>query len=146
LKTPVRLDPEIDEVEARIVRRREALARIARESEQRAKDTARRAVHKLTSPGALAGAAVIGFLVGGRAVRQHREPKVSRSGRRRNDPAGRSAKRTGMVGALMTGAMWLVRARFGSPAGLANYIMARRRGATSAAASGAGTSGRPSFP
>ena len=127
------------------MRRREALVRITRESEARAKDNARRAMQKLASPGALVGAAALGFLVGGRAVRQHREPKVTRSGRRRNDPAGRSAKRTGMVGVLMTGAMWLVRARFGSPAGLVSYIMARRRAATSGAAYGTTASGRPSF-
>jgi hypothetical protein len=43
-------------------------------------------------------------------------------------------QRTGVVGALATGAMWLVRAKFGSPAGLAQYVMslARRRQATSA--------------
>jgi len=131
----MQLDPEIDKVEARIVRRRHELARIAEEGKQRAKEQGRLAVRKLTSPGALAGAAVIGFLVGGGAVRRHRKEKVAvaRSGRRRSDPAGaRTAAKSGVIGALMTGAMWLVRARFGSPAGLATYLMARRREATSA--------------
>ena len=131
----MRLDPEIDDVEARIVRRRHELARIAEEGKQRAKEQGRLAVRKLTSPGALAGAAVIGFLVGGGAVRRHRKDKtaVLRSGRRRSDPAGaRTAAKSGVIGALMTGAMWLVRARFGSPAGLATYLMSRRREATSA--------------
>lgn len=119
----MRLDPEIDKVEARIMRRRHELTRIAQESGQRA-------MHTLASPGALVGAAAVGFLVGGGAVRRHHESKT-RSGRRRNDPAGRAAKRTGVIGALMTGAMWLVRAKFGSLAGLATYLMSRRRGATS---------------
>jgi hypothetical protein len=129
----MRLDPEIDKVEARIMRRRHELTRITQEGAQRAKESGQRAVQKLTSPGALAGAAVIGFLVGGGAVRRHQHQKTAsiRSGRRRSDPAGRAAKRTGVIGALVTGAMWLVRAKFGSPAGLATYLMARRRAATS---------------
>jgi hypothetical protein len=118
----MRLDPEIDKVEARIVRRRRELARITQESGQRA-------MHMLASPGALAGAAMVGYLAGGGAVRRHHE--TTRSGRRRSDPGSRAAKRTGVIGALMTGAMWLVRAKFGSPAGLAAYLMSRRRAATS---------------
>lgn len=116
------LDPDIDQVEARIVHRRHQLTRVTQE-------TGQRAVHMLSSPGVLAGAAALGFLVGGGAVRRHHDSTV-RSGRRRGDPAGRAAKRTGMVGAVMTGAMWLIRARFGSPAGLARYILARRQQAT----------------
>jgi hypothetical protein len=122
------LDPEIDKVEARIVQRRHELSRIT-------KETGQRAMHMLTSPGALAGAAVVGFLVAGGAVRRHHHNKtaIARSGRRRSDPAGaRAAAKSGVIGALMTGAMWLVRARFGSPAGLATYLMSRRRQATSA--------------
>jgi hypothetical protein len=117
-------DPEIEKVEARIVRRRHDLTRATRE-------TGQRAMHALASPGALIGAAVLGFLVGGGAVRRHHEG-AARSGRRLGDPAARKAKRTGVAGALITGAMWLVRARFGSPAGLAHYLMARRQQATSA--------------
>jgi hypothetical protein len=127
------LDPEIGEVEARIAHRRHQLTRVAKESGERA-------VHALASPRVLAGAAVLGFLVGGGAVRRQREV-AARSGRRKNDPASRSAKRTGVIGALVTGAMWVVRARFGSAAGLAHYLMDksaqfRRPGATA---------GRPSF-
>jgi hypothetical protein len=121
------LDPEIDKVEARIVQRRQEISRMT-------KETGQRAMRMLTSPGALAGAAVVGFLVAGGAVRRHHHKKtaVARSGRRRSDPAGaRTAAKSGVIGALMTGAMWLVRARFGSPAGLATYLMSRRREATS---------------
>ena len=124
----MQLDPEIDKVEARIVQRRHELSRIT-------KETGQSAMRMLTSPGALAGAAVVGFLVAGGAVRRHHHHKVAvaRSGRRRSDPGGaRTAAKSGVIGALMTGAMWLVRARFGSPAGLATYLMSRRREATSA--------------
>jgi hypothetical protein len=103
----MRLDPDIDEVEARIVQRRHAFTRVTQE-------TSRRALQMLSSPGALAGAAALGFLAGGGAARRHHD----------------SAKRTGVIGALMTGAMWLVRARFGSAAGLARHLMARRHAAT----------------
>src|SRR3954466_6596017 len=127
----MQLDPEIDKVEARIMRRRHELSRMT-------KETGERAMRMVTSPGALAGAAVVGFLVAGGAVRRHHHNKTAsaRSGRRRSDPAGARAagKRSGVIGALMPGAMWLVRARFGSPAGLASYLMSmsRRREATSA--------------
>jgi hypothetical protein len=115
-------DSDIEKVEERIVRRRHELSSMAQE-------TGQRAMHALSSPGFLAGAAVLGFLVGGGAVRRHHEGH-QRSGRRRNDPAARKAKRTGIIGALTTGALWLVRARFGSPAGLAHYLLSRRSAAT----------------
>jgi hypothetical protein len=119
------LDPEIDKVEERIVRRRHELTRVTQES-------SRRAIEALASPKALLGAAVLGFVAGGGMTRRH-DDAHAHPGRRRNDTSSaRRAKRTGVVGALMTGAMWLVRARFGSPAGLAHYLMSRRRQATSA--------------
>jgi hypothetical protein len=122
----MRLDPEIDKVEVRIMRRRHELTRVTQESGERAMKT-------LASPGALIGAALLGFLAGGGIAPRHKAGHA-RSGRRRNDPAARAVQRTGVVGALATGAMWLVRAKFGSPAGLAQYVMslARRRQATSA--------------
>jgi hypothetical protein len=116
-------DPDIEKVEVRIMRRRHDLTRITHE-------TGQRAMHALASPSALIGATVFGFLLGG-GIGGRSHPAHSRSGRRRNDPAARAAKRTGVIGALMTGAMWLVRAKFGSPAGLAGYLMSRRPKATS---------------
>jgi hypothetical protein len=126
MRLPMHLDPEIDKVEARIARRRHELTRVTQESGERA-------MKALASPGALIGAAVVGFLAGGGIAPRHKAGH-GRSGRRRNDPAARAVKRTGVMGALATGAMWLVRAKFGSPAGLAQYLMslARRRQATSA--------------
>jgi|SRR5688572_15518925 len=121
------LDPEIDEVEARIVRRRHELTRVTQE-------TGRKTMETLASPKALVGAAVIGFVAGG-GIARRRDDASAHPGRRRNDHGARRAKRHGVVGALLTGAMWLVRARFGSPAGLAHYLMSRsphrRSGATS---------------
>jgi hypothetical protein len=125
-------DPDVEKIEARIVRRRHELTRITHESSQRA-------IHVLASPGALIGAAMVGFLLGGGVVRRHHESV--RSGRRKNDPGSRVAKRTGVIGALITGAMWLVRARFGSAAGLAHYVMDKRAQFRRPGA----TAGRPSF-
>ncbi len=109
-------DPDIEEVEARITRRRHDLNRVTHE-------TGHRAIKALASPGALVGAAVVGFLAGGGIGR--RPHPLKRAGRRRSDPAGTRAAKTGIAGALMTGAMWLVRARFGSGAGLARYVVSR---------------------
>jgi hypothetical protein len=124
---PMFRDPEIEKIEARIVQRRHHLTRATHESGQRA-------MKALASPGALIGAAVVGFLAGGGFGPGKKAAVDARSGRRRNDPAARAVKRTGVAGALATGAMWLVRAKFGSPAGLAQYLvsLSRRRQATSA--------------
>jgi hypothetical protein len=120
-------DPDIEKVEERIVRRRQEFTRVTHESGQRA-------MSALSSPGALIGAAVVGFLVGG-GVTRRAHPSAARSGRRKSDPTSRVAAKTGVAGALMTGAMWLVRAKFGSGAGLAKHLVARwqqrRHGATS---------------
>jgi hypothetical protein len=84
----------------------------------------------LASTKVLMGAAVLGFVAGG-GIARRRDDASAHPGRRRNDRGAKRAKRTGVVGALVTGAMWLVRARFGSPAGLAQYLMSRRHQATS---------------
>ena len=98
------------------MRRRQEFTRATHQGAQRAMDV-------LASPGALIGAAVVGFLAGGGIGR--RPDPHKRAGRRRSDPAGARAAKTGIAGALVTGAMWLVRARFGSGAGLAKYVMSR---------------------
>ena len=118
-------DHEIHEVEARIAQRRHDVA-------QTTQAVGRRTFVALTSPGALAGAAVVGFLAGGGLGR--RRPKVV--DRRKSAQA---AAKTGIAGVLMSGAMWLVRARFGSPVGLARYLLekmpSRRPAATAPMAS-----------
>ena len=115
-------DREIHEVEERIARRRHQVEYVARE-------TGRRAFVALTSPGALVAAAVVGFLAGG-GVGRKRPHYIER---RKEEKATRAAKATGIAGVLMSGAMFLVRQQFGSPLGLARFILSKtaRRAASS---------------
>jgi hypothetical protein len=99
-------DHEIVELEQRIARRRHEIDELAHY-------TARQAVRKLASPVALISVAALGFLVGGGVRRRQREKE------------GGAVKKTGIAGLLMTGAMWFVRARFGSPMGLAQFVLAK---------------------
>ncbi|MGQ0654280.1 MAG: hypothetical protein ACT4P4_18785 [Betaproteobacteria bacterium] len=110
-------DREIYEVEERIARRRHNLEFVA-------KDSARRAFVALTSPGALVGAAVLGFLAGGGIGKK----KVRYVERRRSDEKAKAAKATGIAGVLMSGAMFLVKQQFGSPLGLARFILQKVQG------------------
>lgn len=110
-------DREIYEVEERIARRRHNVEYVAKES-------ARRAFIALTSPGALAGAAVLGFLAGGGILR--RKPRYVE--RRKSDQTKKAAKATGIAGVLMSGAMFLVRQQFGGPVGLAQFILQKVQG------------------
>ena len=106
-------DNEVFEVEQRLARRRAELARNAREA-------GRRAMHKLSSPLALIGAAGIGFLTAAAvAKRQQRPPHPER---RKSDHV-KAAKATGFAGVALSAAMWLVRAQWGSPAKLAQVLL-----------------------
>ena len=107
-------DKEIYEVEERIARRRHNVEYVARES-------GRRAFIALTSPGALIGAAILGFLAGGGVGKK----KVHYVERRREDNKAKAAKATGIAGVLMSGAMFFVRQQFGSPVGLAQFILSK---------------------
>ena len=122
MKTPLKpsLDDEIYEVEERLARRRVELPRVARA-------TGRSALHALASPAGLAAAAGVGFLVGG--------------GLRRNGGSKRfevhkeeKAKGIAIGSLLMSGAVALIRAQFGSPLGMAHAVLSRiqtRKSATS---------------
>ena len=110
-------DKEIYEVEERIARRRHNVEYVA-------KDSARRAFVALTSPGALVAAAVVGFLAGG-GVGKKRPKYVER---RKNEETRKAAKATGIAGVLMSGAMFLVKQQFGSPLGLAQFILQKVQG------------------
>ena len=112
-------DQEIYEVEERIARRRHNVEYVARES-------ARRAFVALTSPGALAVAAVLGFLAGGGIGKK----KVHYVERRKSDETKtkKAAKVTGLAGALMSGAMFVVNHKFGGPFGLAQLIYQKVQG------------------
>ena len=116
MKTPLKpsLDDEIYEVEERISRRRAELPRVARA-------TGQGALHALASPAGLAAAAALGFLAGGGLRRPRRKVPVDRR---------KSAEKTkgAMMGSLvMSGVIALIRAQFGSPAGLARALLSKMR-------------------
>ncbi|HUQ26429.1 MAG TPA: hypothetical protein VM140_12230 [Burkholderiales bacterium] len=104
----LKLDDEIVQIEKRIAGRKTQITRVG-------KETGRRTLDGIASPVTLAGALALGFAVGGRIGRK-RPPE------RRNDRA-KKAKATGVVGLLVSGAMWFVRAQYGSPMGLAQVLM-----------------------
>ena len=110
-------DHEIMEVEERIARRRAAVAQMAKESKQGA-------LQKLASPAALIGGVALGFIVGGGVSRRQRKPPHPE---RRKEDHLKAAKATGIAGMLMTGAMWLVKARFGTPWAAAEYVVSRMK-------------------
>ena len=105
-------DPEIQAVEERLAERRRRLAHVARDAKQRS-------LKRLASPAVLAGAAVLGFFVAGGIKK--REPKYK--DRRKNTAKGMQV--TGIASLLMTGAMWFIRARFGTPWAAAEYVVSK---------------------
>jgi len=109
----LQLDDEILQVEKRIALRR---ADLRRDSHA----VGRKALDGIGSPAALLTAAAVGFAAGGFGRRR-------RNGNGRN-PGGHSsngAVRTGLASLLMSGATWFIREQFGSPAGLAQALLAR---------------------
>ena len=117
-------DQEIYEVEQRIAMRR---AQVARNS----KEVGNRAVQKLASPVALIAAAGIGFLLANSFARRKKEPPHPE--RRKSDHA-KAAKATGLAGILTTGAMWVIKAKYGSPVNAAQALLQKfssRKAATS---------------
>ena len=106
-------DKEIFDVESRIATRRAQLSLHSREA-------GRRAMQTLTSPAALIGAAALGFLVAGGFAKREKQPPHPE--RRKSDHL-KAAKATGIVGTLVTGAMWVIRARYGSPMRFAQAML-----------------------
>lgn len=104
-------DREIYEVEKRIAERRHRVERAARE-------TGRQTLRALTSPWALAGAAVLGFLVAGGVGRRHQGPHVDR---RKNT----AAKAGGIASVALAVASWIIKSQFGSPAALARFALSK---------------------
>jgi hypothetical protein len=98
-------DQEIYEVEQRIAQRRSQM-------KQHAGIATTRAQQVLASPLALIAAAGLGFMVANSFARKRREPKHPE--RRKSDHT-KAAKATGIAGLLTTGAMWFIRAQYGSP-------------------------------
>jgi hypothetical protein len=103
-------DPEIHAVEERLAQRRQRLGEVAQVTKQRT-------MQRLASPAVLAGAAVLGFLLAGGIKK--REPKYK--DRRKNTSKG--LQTTGIASLLMTGGMWFVKARFGTPWAAAQYVL-----------------------
>src|SRR5688572_28130434 len=105
-------DPEIQAVEERLAERRRRLGSVAQVAKQGT-------LQRLASPAVLAGAAALGLFVGGGIKK--REPKYK--DRRKNTAKGMQA--TGIASLLMTGAMWFVKARFGTPWAAAQYVLSK---------------------
>ncbi|HTM59864.1 MAG TPA: hypothetical protein VL199_05840 [Burkholderiales bacterium] len=105
-------DQEIYEVERRIAERRHRVEAVARQSGQAA-------IRALTSPWAIGAAAVFGFLAAGGIMRRHEH----------KERLSRDQKKAAKVGALtsiaMAAASWIIKAQFGSPAALAQFVMSK---------------------
>jgi len=110
-------DKEIYEVEQRIALRRTQLGRHSREA-------GTRALQALTSPVALAAAAAFGFFAAGGFSRREKEPPHPE--RRKSDHT-KAAKATGIAGLLTTGAMWFIKAQYGSPVHFAHVLLEKFR-------------------
>jgi len=106
-------DQEIFEVEQRLALRRTQLKR-------HASDASTRALQALASPVALIAAAGLGFLAANSFARRRREPPHPE--RRKSDHT-KAAKATGLAGLLTTGAMWFIRAQYGSPVRAAQTLL-----------------------
>jgi hypothetical protein len=109
-------DQEIYEVEKRIAERRHRV-------EAFAKQTGRSTLRALTSPWALAGAAVVGFLLAGGLQRRHEHAHYEKRHMSASDK--KAAKASAFSGLAMTGLTWLIKSQFGSPVAMAQYFLAK---------------------
>src|SRR3954468_17530509 len=109
-------DHEIYEVEKRIAARRHRVENAARE-------TGRQTLKALTSPWALAGAAVVGFFIAGGL---RKDPREERHQERRKSDKGKTAAKAGGIASIgMAAASWFIKSQFGSPVAMAQYFLAR---------------------
>ena len=109
-------DQEIYEVEKRIADRRHRVETAARQ-------TGRATLRALTSPAALAGAAVVGFLLAGGWQRSHRakpEHHMSYSDKK-------AAKASVWSGLGMTALTWFIKSQFGGPVDMAKYFLGKMK-------------------
>ena len=107
-------DQEIYEVEKRIAERRHRVETTARQ-------TGRATLRALTSPAALAGAAVVGFLLaGGWQRKQSKKPEhhMSYSDKK-------AAKASVWSGLGMTALTWFIKSQFGGPVDMARYFLGK---------------------
>lgn len=118
------LDHEIEDVEKRLAHRRQVLDATAQEA---VRVTKVKAKNTLSSPAVLIGAVALGFLAGGGIGRR----KKSHYKERRKQET-QAAKKTGIAGLVMTGAMWLIKSQLGNPAAIAQLILSRLKKGDSA--------------
>jgi hypothetical protein len=108
-------DQEIYEVEQRIAERRHRVEAVARQSGQAA-------IRTLTSPWALAGAAVLGFFVARSVVHKHSHHDHGRAVSHRTKE---KAKGGALASMAMAAATWVIKSQFGSPMGMAQFVLSK---------------------
>jgi hypothetical protein len=109
-------DQEIYEVEKRIADRRHRV-------EQSFRQTGRATLRAMTSPAALVGAVVVGFLVAGgwqRRREPQREHRMSYSDKK-------AAKASVWSGLGMTALTWFIKSQFGGPVDMAKYFLGKMK-------------------
>lgn len=107
-------DQEIYDVEKRIADRRHRV-------EQSARQTGRATLRALTSPAALAGAAVVGFLLAGGWQRRRR----SKPERHMSYSDKKAAKASVWSGLGMTALTWFIKSQFGGPVDMAKFFLTK---------------------
>jgi hypothetical protein len=107
-------DQEIREIEQRMARRRHEVADTARTAKARV-------VRKLVSPAGLIAAGGLGFIATMALLRKRRPPVYVQADKVRGGTA------VSLLGMLMPVALALVRAQYGSPAGMAQHLLARMK-------------------
>ena len=107
----MRIDPEIHALELRLAHRRHLIERTALAAKHRAART-------VFSPAGILGAAGLGLLAVVGVLRKRSEPKYRHSHRRPSKLAGLA----GIAGSI---GLALLRSQFGSPAQMAQFVLAR---------------------
>jgi hypothetical protein len=79
-------------------------------------------VRTLTSPWALAGAAVLGFFVARSIVHRHSHHEHGRAVSRRTKE---KAKGGALASMAMAATTWLIKSQFGSPMAMAQFVLAK---------------------
>ena len=107
-------DQEIYEVEKRIAERRHRV-------EQTFRQTGRATLRAMTSPAALIGAAVGGFLLAGGWQRRH-EHKPERHMSYSDKKAAKASVWSGLGMTVLT---WFIKSQFGGPVDMAKFVLAK---------------------
>jgi alpha-D-ribose 1-methylphosphonate 5-triphosphate synthase subunit PhnG len=117
-----KIDEEVFELERRIAERQHEIAVLAQA-------TGRSALRALASPSALLIALAAGFVVGGGIGRRTRRPQPQYIAIAPPDASVKvvKAKGGGLGRMLAAGALSLLRARYGTPAALAQMVLSRLR-------------------